>query len=269
MRALLFISLIISTLCACQGKKESKLSFGGDTPERPSVIPGVSAERSVDPLWNHPWLRTQPYITEINEVIRDDLDSIEEVCHALAKQRIKAGFPPVSKEEDRESILQQIQTLQQPISQLGLSYPQQWYSLLNLPHTDSKHYPLPIDFQIHKRVYVDDNQWGMPVFLDLRVFQLDQFFYEERAQEVIQWHSKLLKETEAFFRSYDGKNWTVLLGRGSYNKEHFDPSHGFSSEDRGIFIAYRRDADKLYLLFLDAPRDVFDKHQGTLMSIIR
>lgn len=262
--------LLLALATGCNGKNDTPKGQAPSTNtgfELPQMTDAV-VHLDDDPLWKHPWLKRQPHVTEMSPVIQNDLHGIDSMCRQVAKQREAAGFPPGSIEEDLATILKQVDQLQRPLKALHLKPDRSWYSVLSLPDTPQSQYPTPVGFHIHQRLHVDNTDLGFPVFLDLRVFQLDQAPFHERVDTIVTWHKDLLDNPDNSFRNYEISDWKVLVGRGDHNTDHFNPTHGIASDNRGIFLAYKRIDDKLYLLYMDAPREIFDKHQTKLMAMI-
>lgn len=241
-----FLSLL-PLLVSCQSSEHAEISEDS----RPE-LPHAAVETPSDSLLNHPWLCLQPEVRNLDDVIRGDLESMDRVCQVLASRGV-----------DRQAVVERVTALQGSLLGLGLEYPKVWYSVLHLPSASSLPYATPAEFQVYKRVYVDRTDLGMPIFLDLRVFSLSE---NVAIQDIVAWHKQLLSGN---FVSTTRGEWQLIEGKGAYSRVICDPSHGFSTAERGVFCAYRQKGERLYVLFFDAPLSIYELHRKTVQSVIK
>lgn len=184
-----------------------------------------------------PWLEKQSPKIVVDDFILGDLKALWEL---EVKYGIKGGI-----------VIEKLLDLQKPLDELDLNFPEEWYSVLCIPEICNR-------FKVIKRLYFDKTPLGTPVFCDVRHCFGDP-------EEVKKWHLSLLEED---FEKVDGRSFPVFLGRGDRNQEVYDPSHGFSVLDRGILLSFIETGDAFYVLYVDVPWEVFEKHRDKLLSVV-
>lgn len=199
-------------------------------------------------LLQHPWVQEQPQVEWVTEAMVRDIQSVLALNARAESWRHARGLPSVSWQEESQALMHAIQTLQAPLRHLEISYPAHAYSTLNIPSVDPHIYKTPVPFQVHKRVILGQSTGGFPVTLDTRIFRCEP----SQVKEIIQWHLKTLSAGEEAFKTWVAGEWTIHLGRGDRDPVHFDNSHGFYLEDRGVFFAHRFFGDRLVVLCVDA-----------------
>ena len=183
-----------------------------------------------------PWLGLQS-----NEIVVDDF--VLQDQRALAEIEQKFGL-------SADKVIKILLDIQKPLDKFGLLFPTDRYSVLTIP--DSQY-----EFKVVKRIYLNKTPLGSPVFLDVRKF--------DSKEGVQDWHFGLI---HGEFERIEGRRYPVFVGRGDHNQEQYDPSHGFSVKDRGLFLAFIEDGDKLYVLYADAPWETLEKHKNELISVV-
>ncbi len=192
---------------------------------KPVVPEAVSVQNT---LLLHPWIATQPKINQLNAEIVRDLERLDVVC-------TKAGMEP--------GLL--ITTLNRLQKQIPFKLPDTFYSLICLPDTSP--------FHVYKRLYLGDTEMGMPFYLDVRVFELE----EASAHELIAWHLDLLEGgREELYRS---ENRAVYLSSGRRKR---DDAHGFEMGQRGLFVDFLEKEGRLFVLYAEGPLSTFREYQS-------
>jgi len=146
-------------------------------------------------------------------------------------------------------VLEKLADLQKPLEKFHLAF--RGYNVVSLPQSSP--------YKIIKRLYLDKSPMGSPFFLEVRAYE------NENLDEVKEWTLNLLTSD---FEEILGKEYPVFLGRGDRNQEQYDPSHGFSVKDRGIFVAFLEDEGTVYVLYADGPWETFEQHKEELLSVI-
>jgi hypothetical protein len=270
----ILISIALS-LSSCDSKPKGKAQ--ACKPEvQDLVMPQILALQNIEEaknkhLLNHPWLIQQPQITRLSKVIIDDLNSISTAHTQLSKQLVLANKNSPSLEETTSKITQHALMIQNQLTGMGFNFPKNYYHILNLPDSERLQVATPRPFQVHKRIHLCDNAMGIPVFLDLRVFDLGKSLPPEKQHieilKIVDWHTKLLDNGYDDFRKLASKDRLVLLGRGNRNTEHFDNSHNMLSKDRGVFLAFSAKDNFLYVLHADAPWETLSPFESTFLNI--
>ncbi len=152
-----------------------------------------------------------------------------------------------------DTVAAKLAELQKPLEKFDLAFPENGYNVISLPETPS--------YRIIKRTYLGLTPLGSPFFLEVRAYP------GARLDEVRDWYMKLLTSRSDFLKIAQ-KKYPTYLGRGDRNRSQYDPSHGFSVEDRGIFVSFIEDDNVLYVLYADAPYETFKKHKEALVDVI-
>ncbi len=172
------------------------------------------------PVSAHPWIATQAGAKIVPEMVRD-LEKVE-------------AYTADQKEESLSILIRTLLALQ---AEVPFHFPDELYNVLYIteqPH--KKGYPI---HRIIKRVYFGDTDLGMPMYLDVRVFDVDQ--------------SEISSIIETHFKSIDGEFAPCgegFIGKGIYANE--DSSHGFAKE-RAVFIYPHIAGERLFLMYSDVP----------------
>ena len=230
------------------------------------------AKQFFSDILEHPWILAQPHISTLSRLMVEDIRSLSHAYALRSAQMQKIGVTPPSYQEEANFICRHLQRLQRKIEALSLEFPHYAYSLLNLPAINPTAYSTPLPFNIHKRVHLGSSTLGMPIFLDVRVFELDAHKEREARDRdikaIIAWHTDLLEGGETNFKKLDHTGATVLIGHGKRNMAHFDNAHGFNLEERGVFLACLKHQMRLYILHVDAPYSSFQELQEALLQIL-
>lgn len=233
--------------------------------DRPYQAPDLPQKAA---LLEHPWIKRQPDIDWISPAIAYDIESLQSAYEQLTELRVRAGHALTSLEQDTAQIMSAIESLQAPLETLKLAFPTDKYSVLNIPEARSDLYPSPLPFQIHKRVYWGDADTGIPLYLDVRVFDLPSGGDSNLTRELIDWHLGALEGGVNHFEHYIAGDCEAWIGHGDLNSSRLDPSHGFGNKDRGLFLGCLQQANRLYILHLNAPWASFEKSKLELLSIL-
>lgn len=229
------------------------------------------AEKLYPDVLNHPWLLLQPHVENLSHTMIQDIRSLQDAYEQVNLLRKERGMPTPSFNEDTAAMIRAIQKLQKPIDKLALSWPSGYYSVLNIPSTPPSIQGIPRPFQIYKRLLIDEIDAGFPVFLDLRVFDLEsegeESLQNSRALDLINWHLSLFKDSSSFTK-HVSEDCIVFVGHSAHNEDVYNPSHGFATKDRGVFLSFLMREDHLYTLFLDAPSSILDKHLESLLRMM-
>lgn len=230
------------------------------------------AERLFSEVLDHPWIARQADVLTLTRVMVDDIRLIEAAHRQLTKRRIEEGVDAPSLAEETNIIVDSLDMLQQPLRGLGLKFPSQLYSVLNIPATSGAFATAPIPFQVHKRVHLFTTETGRPTFIDLRVFSLKESDSVDQADSavlaIVNWHLNALKGGDTQFTRYASPDCVAFIGSGDHNTNHLDPSHGFATTDRSIFVAFLQQGDKLYVLYTEGPREEMQPHVQTFLGIL-
>ncbi len=245
------------------------------TLSRPETIVAINdsdTNNKYKHILEHPWVKLQTGLTHVTHAMVDDITSLSEGHDELNKYRAKAGLPTTSFEDESRSLIATIQEIQATLDPLNLQFPHDRYSVLNIPETAPELYSTLLPFQVYKRVEMGETELGIPVFLDVRVFDISQQQSAEAKQEAIQsiidWHAKLLRNSAQHFKAYAASDALVLIGRGDRDRSHFDGGHGFATKDRGVLLAFLTDGKHLFVLDLDAPWKDVEGQEKAFKEII-
>lgn len=171
------------------------------------------------PIASHPWIALQTTSEIVPEMVRD----LEKVDAYVAESR-----------DDALPIL--IRTLIALQAEVPFHFPEELYNVLYITAPPKKGYPY---YRIIKRVYFGDTHLGMPMYLDVRVFDADK----SELSKIVDWHFQTIKGE--FTPCGEG-----FIGTGAYVDE--DSSHGFA-KDRALFIFPHMIHDRLFVLYSDVP----------------
>jgi len=149
-----------------------------------------------------------------------------------------------------EDVLAKLDEIQKPLEKFHLNFPDRGYNVVSLPESSP--------YRIVKRLYLDRTPLGSPFFLEVRR-------YDKNLGQAQAWTLSLLSTP---FKEIPHKKYPTYLGRGNRNQDLYDPSHGFSVTDRGIFTSFIDDGAALYVLYADAPWETFEPHLVTLLNVI-
>jgi len=150
-----------------------------------------------------------------------------------------------------EQVIAKLNEIQKPLEKFDLTFPNHGYNVISLPESSP--------YKIIKRLYLDQTPLGSPFYLEVRRYD------KSNTTQIKEWTLSLLTSP---FQEIPGKKYPAFLGRGDRNQELYDPSHGFSVADRGIFTAFIEDETTLFILYADAPWETFEPHLQTLLSVI-
>ncbi len=221
---------------------------------------------------DHPWIRQQPGLVALTDSMVSDIRSLKEGHELLNQRRKEAGLPETSFEQETSTIVTTIEEIQNSLAPLHLAFPTGLYSILNIPLTSASPYNTPLPFDIYKRVELGQTSLGVPYYLDVRAFDLtkldSQAAKEAAVQAIINWHQRLLKPGAPAFTALQGKDTLVLLGHGERDRDHFDGSHGFATNDRGVFLAFFNDGRHLYVLHADAPWQNLQDKKDLFLKVV-
>ncbi|MCH9608992.1 MAG: hypothetical protein S4CHLAM45_02670 [Chlamydiales bacterium] len=182
------------------------------------------------PQFSHPWIAKQKVGAYLPEMERD-IELLEAFCD-------KRG-------EDITPLLITMLTALQ--AEIPFLFPENLYNVLCITDVQNR---CPFDYRVYKRLYLGDTDLNMPMYLDVRVFDVKK----EDVSAVIQWHATLLNG--AVERLGEG-----VLVKGGYTE--IDYSHGFAPQ-RALFLLPHYQEGKLYLLYSDVPLE----HCEGLCSIV-
>ncbi len=220
----------------------------------------------------YPWIRLQSGLTHVTDGMVADVRSLEQGHEELNKRRKQAGLPTNTFEQESDRLISTIQEIQATIEPLKLAFPNNLYSILNIPPAAPLSYTTPLPFDIYKRVELGETDLGIPYYLDVRVFDISRLQSQTAKDAVIQaiinWHLGLLQGGEKAFSILQGKDTLVLLGHGDRNRDHFDGTHGFASHDRGVFLAFFSDGRHLYVLHADAPWSTLKNNKNLFLQVV-
>jgi hypothetical protein len=208
-------------------------------------------------LLEHPWVKSQAKVKEISlETVRD--------TEAIA-QFVKMLSQSLEKQDIKVSLSEIVSFLSFHLNKLNeeipFIFPEDYYRVLCISDSfDSSRTPLP--FQIYERLYLGESNVHFPVYLDVRVFKLDNI---QQADAIIQWHFGLLSENS---RLETPSHYHIIKGFPSEEKNLH--SHGFAAlqGERGVFLYPCLKDNKLFLLFAEAPWAPFEAFCMPIISKI-
>lgn len=241
------------------------------SPEAKLPIPRDSQDaiQYFSDVLNHPWIKEQPRVKNLNQVMVDDIRSIQALNSYLNHHRHESGIEPIPFELESEKIIQTIHRLQSPLTQLPFTFPEEYYSILNIPDASPGIKSTLMPYDIYKRIYLGDNALGLPFYLDVRVFSIgpeDERQYH--VDSILHWHLGLLEGGVKAFQRIPKKQGVLLIGKGIRNLEHFDNSHGFAVDERGVLLAFFAQENILYVLYADAPWVTFSQHKDLFFNLL-
>lgn len=206
-------------------------------------------------ILNHPWIAMQTEVKEISMEMIRDLSLLKEVSSFVMEQAENEGKEVPSEEVIVSVLIPMLQELQVA---LPLDVPKNYYSVLCIPEMLQKE-EAPYPYYVYKRIYLDENDLGLPFYLDVRVFDHTQ---EDDLERILDWHCSYYDETQTVFQSTGSEKAVTFLGHGYPKKNLRSLSQGFTSmqKDRGIFICATAKEDHIYVAFAEAPWSTFEKH---------
>ena len=122
--------------------------------------------------------------------------------------------------------------------EIPFNFSQDLYTLRCLPEPTS-------DFEVHKRMHLGDSSLGVPIYLDVRVYQM-------RKDQVLQ---KLFAAIEGTFERVPSEEGACYIGRGQRLFE--ESTHGFAAAlgERGVFFHLVEQDDRIFVTYSEAPWD--------------
>jgi hypothetical protein len=195
----------------------------------------------------HPWVKRQPGLKELNREMVEDIEKFKSTYKMLAESARQEGKSFPSYEEFNDNVVRDYETLEREMLALPIEFPADHYQVLMLPKN------------VYKRVYVDDTALGIPFYIDVKVYELS------KKDEVIEWHWKVLKGGKQAFENFK----SGFIGRGDRDSDHYDPSHGLATRDRGVFLAFYPVGSKLFVVYSDAPWGDISKHLDLYRSLFK
>lgn len=193
-----------------------------------------------------------------NRFVEEDERSLY-ALHQLLNQKREI---PLTWEEESAQIDEHLARLQDPLKKQGITFPN-LPSIRNLPPTPQSLIPTPLPFHLFQRWILDETPYGTPIYLDVRAFATTQL---QEIAAIKKWHLSLLSSSS--WKEFPSRPTTTLyIGHGDRNPDHFDPSHGLATQDRGILLFFFSDDAHFYVLITDAPWSLFQKHQQDLMAL--
>lgn len=188
-----------------------------------------------DSLLSHPWIQSQPQVRELNIEMVRDLSTLEEISHEIS--------------EDITNVC--IQALIQLQNEIPFNLPKDKYNVLCIPQATVK---APASYSIFQRLYLGESEVGLPFYLDVRVFELENC----SADEIISWHLQAL----------DGE--VLSLGESVYISKGYptrETAHGFAKSMRGQYVAFFEKEGQLFVLHAEAHLKTFQKHELLLRQL--
>ncbi len=177
------------------------------------------------PITSHPWIAQQQLSDVSIEMVRD-IEKLELFCS--------------SQKEDLTPVL--MRTLLALQAEIPFRFPSELYNVLCIGEPKKKgRFP----YTVYKRVYFGDTKLGMPMYFDVRVFNVD----EHEVSQIVNWHFETI---QGEFQQC-GKGF---FGHGSYKDE--DLSHGFAPK-RAFYILSHFKEGHLYVLYSDVPFENADQ----------
>jgi len=203
-------------------------------------------------ILNHPWVQLQQEVSEISIEMVRDIEAFEQLCENLSERRAEKGESFGSKEEFSNKITQLLKKMQ---SSVPFKFPSHLYNVLCIP--ESLH--APFAFQVLQRIYLGETELGLPFYLDVRVFNLENEHKEAQIEAIQNWHFNLLEGGRDVFKKITS-NSSFYLGEGKYSAES-NLGHGFeiSSGLRGIYLSFFEKENILYVAYASAPLLDFKK----------
>jgi len=199
-------------------------------------------------LLSHPWILTQPKVTELNIEMVRDLASLDEFCEEVRQQR-----EDLAHEQIEEMLIRTLTMLQE---QIPFALPESLYSVICITETPQEWVKAPIPFHVFKRLYLGEMEVGMPFYLDVRVFELEG----ESADDVIAWHLQTL----------DGE--AVALNKSAYISKGYrtrDSAHGFAKGERGLYVDFIEHGGRLFVLYAEAPLKTFQEQEPLFKQLVQ
>lgn len=199
-------------------------------------------------IFAHPWISCQPGVTSVNPEMQRDVALLEEF------------YAHLSNAPNLTELMGTLIGLQKNIP---FSFPSDLYNVLFI--TDAKQpSSCPCPYQIYQRLYLGDGALGLPLYLDVRVFDL-KGEQKEKVDQILTWH---LSEI-----GFDKKEFLVddqtfaFLGTG---KAIGEGAHGFAKlmGERGLFLLAKMQNDKLYVATTNARVTDFEKNKDLFLNLL-
>ena len=203
--------------------------------ERPSLPqPTVMSDK-------HPWLQMQPFVKNADVEIQRDLEKV----HTFSAQ-----VDELSEEDVTYFLIEALISLQ---TQIPFHFPRDLYNVLCIPDTSSKGLA---PYHIYQRLYLGESDLGLPFYLDVRVFELENISVEE----VVNWHLSTLEgDVEQLCCE---ENHSVYILKGTRKPCQQDMTHGFAQllGERGLFLHFLQKDNRLFVCYAEAPYQTFEKN---------
>ncbi|MCP5470287.1 MAG: hypothetical protein H7A36_07290 [Chlamydiales bacterium] len=122
----------------------------------------------------------------------------------------------------------------------------EYYNVLCLPEPTKQ-------FEVHKRLHLADSSLGVPIYLDVRVY--------DAPKEVVL--HQLFSSLEGTFEERQCEEGYCFVGRGKRIFRDTDPTHGFAAAqgERGLYFHLKEKDEKVYVAYTEAPWTDFEKIQ--------
>lgn len=215
---------------------------------KPIVPPAIVVENT---LLSHPWVLHQKGIKDINIEMDLDLRALKELSGEINQYN-----HAYSCEQIEEMLIATLLALQESIP---FVLPTDLYSVFCIPETPQEWHQAPAPFHVYKRLYLGENAMGIPFYLDVRVFELENC----SAEELIAWHLQTLDgEAVLLHRS---ENRCVYTSNGLKKRES---AHGFASGKRALFFDCIEMQGRLFVLYAEAPQETFQKYEPLFNQLV-
>ena len=232
----IFLSLRLISIST----KETPVTYKIDKPTLPppgTIIP------------THPWLLSQPFVQEANLEIKRDLEKIRHLSEQL---------PNLSEEELTNLMMTKLLALQATIP---FTFPNTFYNVLCISASEGQ---IPAPFCVFKRLYLGETELGLPLYMDVRVYDLDS----AKSEEIMTWHLNALEGNREELHFSEQRK--AFLCRGKQNSHRKDTTHGFAAlqGDRGLFLDFYSLDNRLYVCYAEAPLVTFTKYESIFRNLI-
>lgn len=236
-------------------KEESQLSILPLARDNPKL------KEHFKDIIDSPWLKLQPFVTEINRFIVKDIRLTRYAIQKIEEKRAQQKLPKRSLDDETAALIRTMSNLQASLGPLNFDFPAKYYSFLNIPDTPVSLYPAPLPFKIYKRIYLDNLNDKEAFLSDVRVFDLDTNISKQSQEviDIVNWHFNKLKAGEGAFTKFASDDCIVMIGRGVGTTQ---------ANETGVFLAFVQRENRLFVLVAEAPWAIFDRHQASLKGIV-
>ncbi len=262
--------LCVTVFSGCQNKENADAS---PIDLLPLARDSKAAKAYFSDFLEHPWIRLQPGISEVNIGMVYDLMTLQEAHTLFESQVVDQTKPTVPLEKVTKILITQLQSLQKSLEPLKLNFPEDLYNVLNIAESPPNYYKTPLPFQVFRRTFLSLSENGFPIYMDLRIFtdntspSAEELAYDRK--KIMQWHLNLLEGSSSAFTEFVSEDGVhVFMGRGDRNVKHFDPSQGHETKNRGIFLAFLPLGSSYCVLISDAPWSLAKQHKDTFLKTV-